>query len=256
MCTVTYVPAAAAEPGGFTLTHNRDEAPSRSPHDIFRAKTPSGDTLIFPRDTRAGGAWIVASRSGRTACLLNGAFVKHDHRPPYRRSRGLLLLDFFDWENSNDFFRDYDLEGIEPFTLLFFEKNRAVEFRWDGHARHLKNLPPDVTHFWCSATLYPAEMQARREQVFRQWFLSKKNTPTQQQLLSLHRTGSVGDPENDFVMNRGGRVCTVSITQVTVKNSGAVMRYHDLLGNRRAVKRLRFLSADANEKSTSRLIVG
>jgi len=255
MCTVTYVPTAA-EPGGFILTHNRDEAPSRSPDDIFRLKNASGDVLIFPRDTKAGGAWIVTSLSGKTACLLNGAFVKHAHRPPYRRSRGLLLLDFFDWENPDDFFRDYDLEGIEPFTLLFFQKNRVTEFRWDGQTRHPKNLAPDVTHFWCSATLYPSAMQERREQVFRQWFLSKKNTPTQQQLLRLHRTGSVGDPENDFVMNRGGRVCTVSITQVAVQNGRAVMRYHDLLRNHRALKRLKFLSADANKKSTIRLIVG
>lgn len=237
MCTVTYVPLVA-DAGGFILTHNRDEAPSRSPEDISRIKNSRGDVLICPRDTRAGGTWIATSRSGKTACLLNGAFVKHPHHPPYRRSRGLLLLDFFDWESPDDFFQGYDLEGIEPFTLLFFEKNRVAELRWDGLMRHLKNLAPDATHFWCSATLYPPDMQVRREQVFRQWLLSKRNMPTQQLLLHLHRTGSVGDPENDFVMNRSGRVCTVSITQVVCKNDRAAMRYHDLLGDGRSSRRL------------------
>lgn len=243
MCTVTYIPA----PSGFILTHNRDEAPSRSPDSISKMKTAGGDILLFPRDTKAGGTWIATSRSGKTACLLNGAFEKHTHRPPYRRSRGLLLLDFFDWENADDFFRDYDLDGIEPFTMLVFQSGRVAELRWDGQTRHLKNLAPDAAYFWCSATLYPPVMQLRREQVFRDWlFLLKNVAPTQQRLLHLHRTGSVGDPENDFVMNRGGRVCTVSITQVVVKNSQASLRYHDLLEGHQANRKLTFLSSVVN----------
>ncbi|MBK9018424.1 MAG: NRDE family protein [Saprospiraceae bacterium] len=39
-------------------------------------------SLIFPRDTAAGGTWIAASDTNRVACLLNGAFVKHKHQPP------------------------------------------------------------------------------------------------------------------------------------------------------------------------------
>jgi len=123
MCTVTYLP----RPSGFILTHNRDEAPARSSQTIVREKTPGGQTLIFPRDTLAGGTWIATSRAGRTVCLLNGAFVLHKRVLPYRRSRGLILLDFFDWENPDDFFCDYDFEGIEPFTLLFFAQAQLSE---------------------------------------------------------------------------------------------------------------------------------
>ena len=243
MCTVTYIPSSS----GFILTHNRDEAPGRSPDSISKIKIAGGDTLLFPRDTKAGGTWIATARTGRTACLLNGAFEKHAHQPPYRRSRGLLLLDFFGWENADDFFRKYDLEGIEPFTLLTFQSGQVAEMRWDGHARHLKNLPPNAAHFWCSATLYPPEMQLRREQVFRDWlFLLKNIAPTQQRLLHLHRTGSVGDPENDFVMNRSGRVRTVSITQLVVKNDQAVLQYHNLLEPHRANRKLAFLPSIVN----------
>ncbi|HAD11338.1 MAG TPA: hypothetical protein DCF33_02760, partial [Saprospirales bacterium] len=111
MCTVTYLPLS----NGFILTHNRDEAPARSPKSIVREGSPA---ILFPRDTHAGGTWIACSQSGRTACLLNGAFVLHRRQPPYRRSRGLLLLDFFDWKNADDFFAEYDLHNIEPFTFL------------------------------------------------------------------------------------------------------------------------------------------
>jgi hypothetical protein len=229
VCTVTYLPIS----GGFVLTHNRDEAPSRSQHGLVRS-----DSLIFPRDTKAGGAWIATANDGRTACLLNGAFVKHRHEPPYRRSRGLVLLDFFDWPEPRDFFEKYNLEGIEPFTFLFFQTEKVVQLRWDGAHRHLAELPPDQPHFWCSATLYPPDMQARREQVFRDWLeknksLSSRSLPAA--ILNLHLTGSVGDPENDYVMNRDGRVRTVSVTQVVCRKSGTRMRYFDLLAKRKAV---------------------
>jgi len=262
MCTVTYLP----RPSGFILTHNRDEAPSRSSQSIVREQTSGGDTLLFPRDTLAGGTWIATSREGRTACLLNGAFVLHRRELPYRRSRGLILLDFFNWENPDDFFEQYDFERVEPFTFLFFDRSqlseslipkksgseslrRILEFRWDGQQRYLKSLPLDQAHFWCSATLYPSEMQIRREQVFRDWLTNQPitNQPITHQLLTLHLTGSIGDPENDFVMNRAGRVQTVSITQIIVDEKNARMRYLDLLGGNRSE---RWLSHSKREAIT------
>jgi hypothetical protein len=246
MCTVTYLPTSA----GFVLTHNRDEAPDRSPKIIERADSNYGGTLLFPRDTRAGGTWVAAAQSGKIACLLNGAFVKHAHRPPYRRSRGLLLLDFFDWADSDDFFGRYDLDGIEPFTLLFFQQKksanaensrRTVEFRWDGQARHHTNLPSHTPHFWCSATLYSPDWQVRREQVFRDWLRQKSAALRRPKaaLLDLHLHGSVGDPEFDFVMNRGNRVRTVSVSQVTVDKNFARLRYLDLLSDNQDERAIR-----------------
>ncbi len=244
MCTVTYLPLS----NGFILTHNRDEAPARSPKSIVREGSPA---ILFPRDTHAGGTWIACSQSGRTACLLNGAFVLHRRQPPYRRSRGLLLLDFFDWKNADDFFAEYDLHNIEPFTFLYFEQppdnsgspKRAVELRWDGEQRYVKELDPGQPHFWCSATLYPAEMQAKREDVFRQWL---HRQPSYEQIdsrsvLHLHKTGNVGDPEQNFVMNRAGRVQTVSITQISVHAKNARMKYLDLLEKNKSERRLTFL---------------
>lgn len=244
MCTVTYIPG----PSGFILTHNRDEAPSRSPQAIVQEKTASGEDLIFPRDTQAGGTWIATSGKGQTACLLNGAFVLHTRQLPYRRSRGLLLLDFFDWDDPDAFFQRYDLERIEPFTFLYFEKpanetdvQRVTELRWDGQQRFLKELSPQSPHFWCSATLYPPEMQIRREQVFIDWLTHQSpghQSPTHQSLITLHQTGSINDPENDYVMNRGGRVQTVSITQVLADEKNAHMKYLDLLGGKNSERRL------------------
>jgi hypothetical protein len=250
MCTVTYYPGSA----GFVLTHNRDESPARSPQNIARARTPGGKELLFPRDTGAGGTWIAVGRDGRAACLLNGAFLRHQRLPPYRRSRGLILLDFFDRQNPDDFFEQYNLDEIEPFTLLYFqllapyantgnqpEPVCIYEFRWDGQQRHLKNLSGLQAHFWCSATLYPPDMQLRREAVFRQWLEQHSgiHRGIQNDILHLHRTGSVGDPENDFVMERAGKVRTVSITQLTLDEKNARMRYFDLAGQTGSERRLK-----------------
>jgi hypothetical protein len=230
MCTVTYLPYQH----GFILTHNRDEAPARSPQTITR-ESNGKDHLIFPRDTKAGGAWIVSARSGKTACLLNGAFVKHKHEPPYRRSRGLIMLDFFEWTDPDGFFTDYPLDGVEPFTFLLFQRHHVTEFRWDGTVRYLKRLDPGEPLFWCSATLYPPDMQVMRAQVFQHW-LNQSNIHRLENdphlaaaAYKLHLTGSVGDPEYDYRMNRGGRVMTVSITQIIQKQGLVRMRYSDLL---------------------------
>lgn len=229
MCTVTYLPLKK----GFVLTHNRDEAPSRSPDRISAVPGSATGTLLFPKDTKAGGAWIVAADDGRTACLLNGAFVKHHHQPPYRRSRGLVLLDFFDWSDPASFFEAYDLDEIEPFTFLYFEHRGVVEFRWDGQRRHRADLPPGQAHFWCSSTLYPPAIQQQREQIFRTWLQAHHGTDSDDRLIDavqeLHLTGSVGDPENDYVMNRANRVRTVSMTQVVSREGRVRMRYSDLL---------------------------
>ena len=242
MCTVTYLPYRT----GYILTHNRDEAPTRSPDRISKMEGIGGK-MLFPRDTKAGGAWVVAAQNGQTACLLNGAFLKHQHRPPYRRSRGLLLLDFFEWPNPDAFFAGYELDNIEPFTFLFFDSDRVIEFRWDGSTRHLADLPANKTHFWCSATLYPPAMQEQREQIFRNW-LGKLKTAwpatspalcLPSSILKLHLKGSVGDPENDFVMDRGGRVCTVSITQIVCQEHRIQMQYFDLLDGYQDTRRIR-----------------
>jgi len=224
MCTVTYLPRGEQ---AYWLTTNRDEAPRRSPEHIS-AQQVKGQRLIFPRDEAAGGTWVVASDAGRVICLLNGAFKPHDRRPPYRRSRGLMALDFFEYPSFERFLDQYEFEGMEAFTMLIFESGQILDLRWDQSQLHPRYFDPTQPHVWSSAPLYPPPIRQKREQWFEDW-LQEQKAYTRDSILHWHRTAGEGDPWNDVVMNRDDKVRTVSITSIERVYGEIDMQYHDLL---------------------------
>jgi uncharacterized protein with NRDE domain len=150
MCTVTFIPQ---EKNGFILSSNRDVNAERSPQSISQIRQ-NGKTLTFPRDVTAGGTWIAFSDSDQMVCLLNGAFENHKHNPPYRRSRGLMVLDYFDFPTTEDFIAQYDFEGIEPFTFIIYDNGNLHELRWDEQQLHHTPLSTSGYYIWSSSTLY------------------------------------------------------------------------------------------------------
>ena len=98
----------------FILTSNRDEwiaRPTLSP-----LTEVIGDTkVMFPKDLEAGGTWIAAGDNGRICCLLNGAYVSHERKSSYAKSRGKLALETFEHQDIYDFFNYSNLEEVEPF---------------------------------------------------------------------------------------------------------------------------------------------
>lgn len=223
MCTVTYVPHGEEI---FTLTSNRDEAPSRSGTELVK-KTINNREVLFPKDTSKGGTWIAISSEQQVLCLLNGAFVKHKHEPPYRRSRGLMVLDFFEYNSANAFFAEYDFVGMEPFTLVVWEKGQLWQLRWDEAALYVDALDPTEKHIWASATLYNEDLRKQREEWFEEWAI-KNDTFDAGVIYDFHRNAGNGDVENDLVMNRNNIVQTVSITQINVIEEKASLKYREL----------------------------
>lgn len=224
MCTVTFVPKGEHD---FILTSNRDENAARSPQNLT-SELKRGSELIFPRDTEAGGTWIAVSDSNRLVCVLNGAFIRHDRKPPYRRSRGLMALDFFNFPNAAAFFDRYAFHGMEAFTMVIYDNGQLYDFRWDEKRSYLKALDTQQLHIWSSATLYEPEVKIKREQWFAEWQQQNEtyDLPT---IMDFHQNAGEGDPWNDVIMNRGGIVQTVSITNIIKKGSKVEMQYHDLL---------------------------
>ncbi|GHB59346.1 NRDE family protein [Persicitalea jodogahamensis] len=227
MCVVTYIPAAS---GGFILTSNRDESIRRQAAIPPRRYLIDEQLITFPKDPKAGGTWV-ATTENRTLCLLNGAFQNHSHRPPYRRSRGLVVLDAFSYDSPHAFARDYDFTGIEPFTLIMVDRVDAFatlhELRWDGTKPHFKCLPADTPRIWSSVTLYSEDIVREREGWFQNW-LTAPHTKLAAEIIAFHTSAGKGDPANDLLVDRGS-LKTVSITQIQAQHNEVSVFYQDFL---------------------------
>jgi uncharacterized protein with NRDE domain len=207
MCTVTFIPLEKA----VIITHNRDEKITRLPSDLPQEKNHFGKKLWYPQDTDKNGTWFSVDKRGRVACILNGAFEKHESKPPYRKSRGLVVLDTFKEDTFQDWLNTYDLTDIEPFTLILFEDSETLfELRWDGEKKHIKTLPVNINHIWSSSTLYSPASKEKRKNWLKTWL--NENPITANSLLDFHNYGG-GSNDISLKMEILGSHKTVSITQ-------------------------------------------
>jgi hypothetical protein len=230
MCTVTYLPLSSSS---FILTSNRDESQQRKialpPEKYVIYET----NVYFPKDTDANGTWFAAAETKFTLCLLNGAFKSHERHPPYRLSRGLMLLDFFKYLNVRDFISQYNFEGIEPFTLLILEQSPNTiihEIKWDENKIYFGNKKAGVPSIWSSAQLYPKKVIEEREKWFDEWLT--KNVFNIDNIVRFHKTGGSGNSYTDLLMNRDGKIFTVSITSLLRKEKESLMRYEDMISEK------------------------
>lgn len=223
MCTVTFI----RNKDLIFFTSSRDEKVQRSqasPPGIYHVN----DTrLMFPKDADAGGTWIAVRDNLNAAVLLNGAFKSHLPMPPYKRSRGLILIDILASPDSVRQFLQFNLKAIEPFTLILLKEFLIFECRWDGNEKYCKQLSTDQNHIWSSATLYDLAIQQRREVWFEKW--QRKNPqPTRKDIFNFHQFAGDGDEENDILMNRQGQLFTVSITGIQLTRESCQMTHLDL----------------------------
>jgi uncharacterized protein with NRDE domain len=223
MCTVTFIPVNKR----YYITSNRDEKNARRQAIPPQEYVHNNITLIYPKDTEAAGTWIAMKDNGDAAVLLNGALKKHVAAPPYRKSRGLVLLDIFEADAPITQFTRTNLNNIEPFTLVLFIENELYECRWDGNKKYGKQLLAEVPHIWSSSTLYDEEAVMKREHWFEEW-LNNNATPAADDILNFHRFAGDGNAFNDLQMSRDDVYSTVSITGIEITRNKMAMRYLDI----------------------------
>lgn len=223
MCTVTFVPTR----DGFYLTSNRDENVNRGKALSPEFHRQGNNNLLFPRDPDKKGTWISAKDNGDIAVLLNGAFVKHNRKNSYRKSRGLILLEVIQAASPIRYIKELSLADIEPFTLVLYTNGNLYECRWDGSKKYIVSISPQMPHIWSSATLYNSRAASQREEWFKNWLNSYKNDETKN-IRAFHMNAGKEDPENGLVINRDGLMKTVSVTSVLVRPRSLTMHYLDL----------------------------
>ena len=236
MCTLTYLPKSDF---GYFLTSNRDESVNRKivieptvyEHGLVK--------VIYPKDSQAGGTWLAASDNGFTLCLLNGAFVKHVSEPPYLRSRGLVLLDFFDFNDPKVFAQMYNFKGIEPFTLVVISDfGLLTELRWDGKEIFQDNLDPSLAHIWSSVTLYDSEIRIKREEVFNT-FTNNLSEVKVEKLLQFHHFSDKNGVQPSIKLARNlNDIQTLSVSCIESNRFQFNFYHEDILAQKTIVKHL------------------
>jgi hypothetical protein len=237
MCTVTFVP----DRGTVFLTSSRDEKKTRKAALYPELYPGNGGALLYPKDGDAGGTWIAAHENGNAGVLLNGAKAPHLPLPPYRQSRGMILLEIMQAQLPSAHFSHTSFEGIEPFTLILIENKRLLHCWWDGEVKEAQALPNDRPHIWSSTTLYDATAIQKRDRWFRDW-LQNHPAPGLEEIMGFHLKGGVGDPSIDIRMDREGEVSTVSISSIFIGEKEMKMHYTDLRAGQRMHRSLPYSS--------------
>lgn len=223
MCTVTFIPAKDK----IFITSNRDEKAWRGRAIVPQFYQHNNYRLVYPKDADKGGTWIAINENGNVAVLLNGAFVKHEPDPRFTKSRGIIFSEIIESENPVDTFNTINLDATEPFTLVMYADDSLYELRWDGYKKFQTEKDKSQPHIWSSATLYAKDIVDRRSSWFNEW-LKNNAAPSAKDILHFHLFGGDGDTHNDIRMNRDGKVFTVSVTNIEITASAAIMRYMDM----------------------------
>lgn len=212
MCIVSIF---SKDNGDFLLTHNRDESRLRPFSDQVQTSEYHQKKWTGPIDLVSGGTWIYYSEKF-TVCILNGGYVKHSHRPPYRMSRGLLILELLRYDSIDQFISITDLEGIEPFTMMMLNMNSAEKkiLIWDGSQRFVEDRSAEKLIVRSSTPLYTVEEKSVHFKSF-----DELENPTPERVFELH------DRLKMLPNNKFETVQTTSITQISHKHHQTDLKF-------------------------------
>ena len=134
MCLIVF----AWRPGHaqpLVVAANRDEFYARPSKPLDQwVEAPQ---VFAGRDLEAGGTWLGVGANGRFAALTN---IREPRRPPARRSRGELVSDFLNGNQSiGEYFADIGRRTVEyaGFNLLLGNRDQL----WHFNSRDLAPQP-------------------------------------------------------------------------------------------------------------------
>ena len=231
MCTVSFVWTNDK----IIITSNRDEKVIRPSAIPPKNYTLNGKNMIYPKDPKAGGTWYVVDENGTVLVLLNGADEKDQLELPYRKSRGLIVLEMISSASPKMFWDEIDLERIEPFTLVLFQEKELFQLRWNGAKKSTVDLEIDKNYVWSSSTLYSKEIRAQRSSWFYA-FLDSDAEITETKMLHFHRYAEADNNEHGLVINRNDELKTLSITQSVIEKNKVMIHHLDLIAAKKYSK--------------------
>jgi len=227
MCTVSYYPYR----NGYVMTSNRDEKISRKWSSQPVKKTSGDHTIWFPQDMDAMGTWFGSKSNGNTYILFNGAEQKHQTNPPYKKSRGIILLEMMENDSHSKYWNTAELDGVEPFSVVVAGRAFLHLHRWDGSKKKVEVLDMSQHHIWSSSTLYSPVVAAQRVEWFNHFVNENGEKKDPDSIFNFHLTEKMDDKENGLVINREGMMITKSITQSVFASGMLSLKHFDLMSN-------------------------
>lgn len=227
MCTVSFYHDSAKT----IMTSNRDEHINR-PLALAPTKinTDAG-VLVYPQDPLGKGTWFCIKNNGSIVVLLNGADKKHKHAPPYKKSRGLVVLDLIMADDASRYWNEADFEGIEPFTIVSFQSGKLFQMRWNETTKTSLMMDVNQSHIWSSFTLYEPEVILNREKWFSEFLKMQNQNIEPMDFIRFHMHTESNDSKNGLIINRGQKLLTKNITQTVIRENTISMEHRDLLTN-------------------------
>ena len=98
-----------------------------------------------------------------------------------------------DYFTIDEFINEFNFEGMEPFTIILYNKGDFKELKWDELELHVRSLSLQNIHLWSSATLYNQEWWLDRSVNFKE-FVARKQ-PDQVGIMDYHKTVLLFEPE-------------------------------------------------------------
>lgn len=201
--------------GDFILTQNRDESIYRPTSPNIETREFYGQKVTSPVDLNSGGTWIYYT-SKYVVCVLNGGYENHSNRPPYRMSRGLIILELLKFNTIDEFISEINLDEIEPFTMIMIdlESNQKKILVWNGHDKFVENLTEEKLIVRSSSTLYDFS-----EKLYHQQNFEKLNLINSEKIYKIHQ--KLAMPKND----KYPIVQSTSITQIVHSGKNTDLKF-------------------------------
>ncbi len=239
MCTVVFIPGTRQH--YFASLRDEDaERPTAKAPDLY---TEGGMRFLAPKDGLAGGTWLGINEIGNVIILLNGGFEKHAPGNDYRKSRGLIVPELLSSDIPVVHWQAMALQQIEPFTLVVWSNDSLFQLVWDGEQKNQLKLNTDIAYIWSSSTLYSSKSKAYRKKLFEQWM---ENIPAINRESLLSFFWEEADAENGFIINRNGKIKTLSYSFISIDRSdSACIHYYDFIHHTVSRKEITLVKREA-----------
>ncbi|MFB6307665.1 MAG: NRDE family protein [Flavobacteriales bacterium] len=224
MCTLTYLPINNNK---FLVGSNRDEHIQRPSATLPIIVNSGNMPILAPIDPQGKGSWFGYNiKLDKKACLLNGAFIKHEHTPPYSKSRGLIMIESLSYKTLHNFSKVKDFENIEPFTLIHINNDSIEEIRWDEEKVYYESYSKNKPMVWSSSMLYDSSIKKNTQEHFNKKFNNKEKYE-EEELLDFQINESYKEKTKGNTIASSSKISTVNTILLNRSSNNLTVNFYD-----------------------------